>query len=128
MSTIRKLVSGIERKYIRNSILSPLFMIGEVVMEVIIPFIMAKIIDLGIANRDLPFVAKYGILMIGLACFSLLCGMLGTVFSTTAIIYERGFMQKSSLFHLQTSINSAQLHLSLASRQMSTWLKTFTEC
>ena len=59
-------------------------MIGEVVMEVIIPFIMAKIIDLGIANRDLPFVAKYGILMIGLACFSLLCGMLGTVFSTTA--------------------------------------------
>ena len=84
MSTIRKLVSGIERKYIRNSILSPLFMIGEVVMEVIIPFIMAKIIDLGIANRDLPFVAKYGILMIGLACFSLLCGMLGTVFSTTA--------------------------------------------
>jgi len=84
MSTIRKLVSGIERKYIRNSILSPLFMIGEVVMEVIIPFIMAKIIDLGIANRDLPFVAKYGILMIGLACFSLLCGMLGTVFSATA--------------------------------------------
>ena len=84
MSTIRKLVSGIERKYIRNSILSPIFMIGEVVMEVIIPFIMAKIIDLGIANRDLPFVAKYGILMIGLACFSLLCGMLGTVFSTTA--------------------------------------------
>ena len=84
MSTIRKLVSGIERKYIRNSILSPIVMIGEVVMEVIIPFIMAKIIDLGIANRDLPFVAKYGILMIGLACFSLLCGMLGTVFSTTA--------------------------------------------
>ena len=84
MSTIKKLVSGLEGKYIRNSILSPLFMVGEVVMEVIIPFIMAKIIDLGIANRDLPFVAKYGILMIGLACFSLLCGMLGTVFSTTA--------------------------------------------
>ncbi len=84
MSTIKKLVSGLEGKYIRNSILSPIVMIGEVVMEVIIPFIMAKIIDLGIANRDLPFVAKYGILMIGLACFSLLCGMLGTVFSTTA--------------------------------------------
>ncbi len=84
MSTIRKLVSGLEGKYIRNSILSPIVMVGEVVMEVIIPFIMAKIIDLGIANRDLPFVAKYGILMIGLACFSLLCGMLGTVFSTTA--------------------------------------------
>ena len=84
MSTIKKLVSGLEGKYIRNSILSPIVMVGEVVMEVIIPFIMAKIIDLGIANRDLPFVAKYGILMIGLACFSLLCGMLGTVFSTTA--------------------------------------------
>ena len=45
MSTIRKLTQGLSKKYIVNTILSPLVMIGEVVMEVIIPFIMAKIID-----------------------------------------------------------------------------------
>ena len=84
MSTIRKLTRGLSKRYILNTILSPLVMIGEVVMEVIIPFIMAKIIDVGIAGKDLPFVAKYGALMVGLAVISLTCGMLGTRFSTVA--------------------------------------------
>ena len=53
-------------------------------MEVIIPFIMAKIIDVGIAGKDLPFVARYGGIMIGLAIVSLTCGVLGTRFSTVA--------------------------------------------
>ena len=84
MSTIRKLVKGLGKRYIINSILSPIVMIGEVLMEVVIPFIMAKIIDVGIAQKDLPFVAKYGALMIGLALVSLTFGMLGTRFSTVA--------------------------------------------
>ena len=84
MSTIRKLTSGLNKKYIINSILSPIVMIGEVLMEVIIPFIMAKIIDVGIAGKDLPFVAKYGAIMIGLAVFSLFCGVMGTRCSTVA--------------------------------------------
>lgn len=84
MSTIRKLTRGLNKKYIINTILSPIVMIGEVVMEVIIPFIMAKIIDVGIAGKDLPFVAKYGGIMIGLAVISLTCGVLGTRLSTVA--------------------------------------------
>lgn len=84
MSTIRKLTQGLSKKYIVNTILSPVVMIGEVVMEVIIPFIMAKIIDVGIAGKDLPFVARYGGIMIGLAVISLTCGVLGTRFSTVA--------------------------------------------
>ena len=84
MSTIRKLTQGLSKKYIINTVLSPIVMIGEVLMEVIIPFIMAKIIDVGIAGKDLPFVVKYGSIMVGLAVFSLTCGMLGTRFSTVA--------------------------------------------
>lgn len=84
MSDIRKIIKGLDKKYIVNSIMSPVVMIGEVVMEVIIPFIMAKIIDVGIAGKDLPYVVKAGLLMIGLAIVSLCCGMLGTVFSTVA--------------------------------------------
>lgn len=84
MSTVRKLVSGLERKYLINTVLSPIAMIGEVVMEVIIPFIMAKIIDEGIKSSNLPFVIRYGIIMIVLALVSLCCGMLGTKFSTFA--------------------------------------------
>ncbi len=84
MSNIKKLVSGLEKKYVINTFLSPVVMIGEVCMEVIIPFIMAKIIDIGIANKDLPYVVKFGGLMIGLALISLCFGMLGTRFSTVA--------------------------------------------
>ena len=84
MSTIKKLISGLESKYVVNTILSPVAMIGEVVMEVVIPFIMAKIIDVGIAESNLPFVVKYGCIMVGLAIVSLVCGMLGTIFSTYA--------------------------------------------
>ena len=84
MSTVRKLVKGMEKKYVVNSFLSPLVMIGEVLMEVIIPFVMAKIIDEGISNSDLPYVIKTGLLMVGLACISLTCGVLGTRFSTFA--------------------------------------------
>jgi len=84
MSNVKKLVTGLEKKYVINSFLSPVVMIGEVIMEVIIPFVMAKIIDVGIANSDLPYVIKTGLTMVGLACISLCCGVLGTRFSTYA--------------------------------------------
>ena len=102
MSKLRKLLAGLEKKYVFSSVLSPIAMIGEVVMEVIIPFIMAKIIDDGIGGNggqgDLQFVIRYGLLMIGLACISMLCGVLGTVFSTYA---AQGFAYtlRKRLFH-----------------------------
>ena len=84
MSNMKKLCGGMEKKFVLNAFLSPLVMIGEVLMEVIIPFVMAKIIDVGIGKLDLPYVVKTGLLMMGLACISLLCGVLGTYFSTYA--------------------------------------------
>lgn len=84
MSNVRKLVHGMNKKYVIHSVLSPIFMIGEVLMEVFIPLVMSKIIDEGIANSNLPYVIKVGLLMIGIACVSFCCGVLGTVFSVSA--------------------------------------------
>ncbi len=56
-------------------------MIGEVVMETLIPLMMARIIDVGIANGNLPYVAKVGMAMVGMACISLVFGALGGRFS-----------------------------------------------
>lgn len=84
MSEVKKLVHGMEKKYVIHSILSPVCMIGEVVMEVLIPLVMSKIIDQGIANSNLPYVVKTGLLMVGIACVSFCCGVLGTVLSTSA--------------------------------------------
>ena len=71
MSTVSKLMKGLESKYKAFSVLSPVSMIGEVLLETAIPLFMAKIIDVGIAGKDLPFVAKYGAIMVGIAIFSL---------------------------------------------------------
>lgn len=128
MSTMRKLVSGMEKKYVINAFLSPVVMIGEVIMEVIIPLIMAKIIDVGIAGRDLGYVSKTGLLMVSLAVISLCFGVLGTRFSTVAAqgyaynlrtrLYERiqafsfsnldKFSTASLVTRLTTDINMSQ--------------------
>lgn len=112
MSKVGKLLKGIDKKYVISSALSPIAMIGEVVMEVIIPFIMAKIIDNGIGGNggqgDLAFVIKYGLLMIGLACISLICGMLGTIFSTYGA-QGFGYTLRKRLFNKIQSFSFANI-------------------
>ena len=64
-------------KYKIVSLLTPLFMVGEVVMEVLIPFVAASIIDKGIAVGDFNSVLRYGSFMLIFALISLACGFLG---------------------------------------------------
>ncbi len=70
-----------EKKFITFSLLSPVSMIGEVILETVIPLLMSKIIDIGIANRDISYVVRVGLLMVGLSCVSLLFGAMGGIFS-----------------------------------------------
>ena len=74
MSSISKITKGMERKYIAYTALSPVSMIGEVLMESVIPLIMAVIIDDGIQAGNFSVVLTKGLLMAGLAVVSLLCG------------------------------------------------------
>ena len=60
---IKKLAKYI-KQYKKDSILTPFFVILEVIMEVVIPYLMAKIIDVGIENSDLNYIIKMGIFLI----------------------------------------------------------------
>ena len=93
----RLLAQGLEKKYKVRTILAPILTIGEVAMEVIIPFIMAKLIDVGIANKDLGFIIRFGLLMILLALVSLTCGILSVRFSTVAAM-GYGYNLRGRLF------------------------------
>lgn len=84
MSSLRKLIQGLEGKYKLYSLLTPVTMIGEVVMEVIIPLLMAEIIDTGIASGDLAYVLRVGGTMVALALVSLCFGTLGARFGAVA--------------------------------------------
>ena len=66
----KKLLSYV-KEYKTVSFLTPLMMAGEVVMEIVIPLVMAKIIDNGLAANDVSYVVRMGVLMIVLALVSL---------------------------------------------------------
>ena len=72
---IKKLAKSI-REYKRESILTPIFVSLEVVMEVIIPLLMANLIDKGMYACDMNEVLKIGLELVGATMLSLIFGVL----------------------------------------------------
>lgn len=71
---IKKLAQSV-RQYKRDAIMSPIFVTLEVVMEVVIPILMANLIDYGINAGDLGYIVKIGLLLV-------LCAVASMVFGT----------------------------------------------
>ena len=72
------------KQYKKATLLAPLFVIGEVFMEVLIPFIIAMIIDKGIEAGNIQNVYRYGALMIVMAFLSLAFGTLSGRYAAVA--------------------------------------------
>lgn len=71
-------------KYKKYAIATPIVMIGEVVMELLIPLVMAAMIDKGISGHDVKYTVWMGLLMILMAIVSLCFGSLGSRFGALA--------------------------------------------
>ena len=69
----KKLLRSV-REYKKESIITPILVIFEVFMEVLIPLQMAKIIDVGIKNGDMPYILKTGLLLVVMALLALFFG------------------------------------------------------
>ena len=52
------------KKYMGYAVLSPILMILEVVADIIIPYLMSLIVDVGIKNQDIDYIVKIGLLML----------------------------------------------------------------
>lgn len=76
-----KSIMPFTKKYKWPSMLAPVCVILEVLLEIQIPFMMAKIVDIGVTSRNLDYIITTGGVMIGLACASLLFGMLSGMFA-----------------------------------------------
>lgn len=64
------------REYKKQSVLAPIFVILEVLMEVLIPMEMAKIIDIGISGGDLGYIVQRGVILVCMAMLALWFGMM----------------------------------------------------
>ena len=73
---IKRLLKSV-REFKKDALLTPFFFVLEVVMEVIIPLVMALLIDKGIDGQDMAAIWKYGIILV-------LCAMLALVFGAAA--------------------------------------------
>ena len=80
---IKKLASHLG-EYRRAAILTPMFSALEAVMDILLPTIMAFIIDLGIEKGDMNAIVKYGLLTFAVAAIALLLGVLAGKYAAEA--------------------------------------------
>lgn len=80
IKTLSKYIKG----YIKESVLTPVFMILEVVVETIIPILMASMIDRGINQGDFDHIILMGTLMAACAVVGLFAGTMGGIFGAKA--------------------------------------------
>lgn len=80
---VKKLLKSV-REYKKASLLAPLFVAIEVFMEVLIPFLMAKLIDNGVEKGNMDYTWKTGIILIVCACVSLTFGILSGKMASVA--------------------------------------------
>ena len=93
----RRLARSI-REYRTSALLTPLYMIGEVAMEVLIPTLMALIIDRGVYMNDTAYIVKMSVLIVLAAMLSMMFGILGASSGSKA---SCGFAKnlRHDLFH-----------------------------
>lgn len=103
-----KTLSRCIREYKLPSVLTPVLVCLEVIMEVLIPYLMGKLIDNGINKGDTAFVVKTGLVLIVLCVFSL---FFGSAAGVTAAKASAGFAKnlRHDMFHNIQSFSFANI-------------------
>ncbi len=83
-------------------ILGPLLMITEVVGEVVLPALMARIINIGVANRDVPYILEMGLIMILTAFLMMIGGIGGAWFGAKASVSFGADLRNDCFRKIQT--------------------------
>ena len=90
------------KEYKLPSILTPVCMLGEVVCEMVIPILMARIVDIGIYGKNMEYIFETGGMMIVIAILGLLCGIGGAYFGSKASTGFAKNLRKAMIDNIQT--------------------------
>ena len=88
--------------YAVQSILGPLFKLGEATLELFVPLVVARIIDVGIPNSDKNYIIKMGLILLGLAFAGLLMIVTAQYFAARASVGCVTKMRSALFAHIQT--------------------------
>lgn len=97
---VKRLMKSI-REYRSVSIKAPIFVSLEVVMEVVIPLIMADLIDRGINGGNMPYILKTGLILVLAALMSLCFGALAGKYAAMASAGFAKNLRKDMYSHVQ---------------------------
>ena len=89
------------KKYWVFAILAPLFMIGEVLMDMYQPQLMSKIVDQGLESDTINIVVNTGLLMLGLVAIGGTCGVLSGVFANKCAFGFGNDLRKDTFNHIE---------------------------
>ena len=80
--SLKKLLQYLGKKYSRYSNFARLFVAGEVILDMLIPYLMSQIVDVGIATQDIGYIIRMALLMVGVALVSMVLGVFGSKYAT----------------------------------------------
>lgn len=83
--SMRKLLRYLKH-YKKESIIGPLFKLLEACFELIVPLVMANIIDIGIKNQDMPYIWKMGVVLVLFGVLGLACSLTAQYFAAKAAV------------------------------------------
>ena len=99
---IFKVLMGQIRQYKKSTLLTPVFTLLEVVMEILIPYITASLIDQGIEGGSIDKVLHFGLIMLLMAFASLFFGIMSGTFASDASTGFAANLRQSMYENIQT--------------------------
>ncbi len=89
------------KEYKKESVLAPLFKLLEAFFELLVPLVMANIIDIGIANTDMGYVTKMGFCLLALAIVGLVSSITAQFFAAKAAVGFSTRLRQALFDHIQ---------------------------
>lgn len=89
------------KDYKKESVLAPLFKLLEACFELFVPLVMANIIDYGIANQDMGYIGKMGLVLLGLAIVGLVSAITAQFFAAKAAVGFSAQLRQALFNHIQ---------------------------
>lgn len=90
------------KAYRKESICAPLFKLLEALFELFVPLVMARIIDIGIANADRPYIVRMCLVMAALGLIGLACSITAQYFSAKAAVGFAAKLREELFAHIQS--------------------------
>lgn len=89
------------KDYKKETVLAPLFKLLEASFELIVPLVMAAVIDVGIENRDRPYIIKMCLILIALGGIGLICSITAQYFAAKAATGFAAKLRHELFWHIQ---------------------------